>query len=87
MTENNMQNNSEWSVKESLSEELTFKLRSEGWARVRQWKTFQEDKAVDVEVLQTWNAEKWSVAGAKRPEADCFFKMGLEKQRMKTYTR
>lgn len=36
MTENNVQNNLEWSVKEGLSEEMTFKLQSKGWARVRQ---------------------------------------------------
>lgn len=33
MRENNVQNN--WSAKEGFAEELTFKLWSEGWARVR----------------------------------------------------
>lgn len=35
MRENDMQNNLEWSVKIGLSEEPTFKLWSEGQARVR----------------------------------------------------
>lgn len=38
MRVNNVQSNTQWSVKEGLSEELTSKLRSEGWARVRERK-------------------------------------------------